>query len=170
MSIKWFGALLIILSCGGFGFMIAAAHRREETTLRQLIAALDFMECELQFRLPPLPELCRQVATESTGVIRTFFQQLAQELENQISPDVESCINAVLGRARDIPQRTLQSLQLLKQSLGRFDIEGQLLGLEAVRQGCRQKAEALAENRDVRLRSYQTLGLCAGAALAILFI
>jgi len=28
----------------------------------------------------------------------------------------------------------------------------------------------MSKDRDVRLRSYQTLGLCAGAALAILFV
>ena len=30
--------------------------------------------------------------------------------------------------------------------------------------------EQMAEGRDTRLRSYQTLGLCAGAALAILLV
>jgi len=49
-------------------------------------------------------------------------------------------------------------------------MEGQLKGLESVRQECRRQVETLSYNRDARLRSYQTLGLCAGAALAILFV
>ena len=55
-------------------------------------------------------------------------------------------------------------------SLGRFDLEGQLQGLESVRIYCREQLDELSKDRDVRLRSYQTLGLCAGAALAILFV
>lgn len=170
MSFKLIGALLVIVGCGGFGFLVAAAHRREERTLRQLIAALDYMECELHYRLPPLPELCCQVAAESNGVVKSVFALLAEELENQISPDVDSCMNAALCKVRDIPQKTYDALELLGHSLGRFDIEGQLMGLEAVRQSCRQKVDELSQNRDIRLRSYQTLGLCAGAAIAILFI
>ena len=170
MSFKLIGALLVIAGCGGFGFMIAAAHRREEQTLRQLIAALDYMECELHYRLPPLPDLCRQVAGESRGVIQTIFALLAEELESQISPDVEHCMCAALSRVKDIPKETYAALELLGRSLGRFDIEGQQMGLEAVRHSCRQKVDMLSQNREVRLRSYQTLGLCAGAAIAILFI
>ena len=48
--------------------------------------------------------------------------------------------------------------------------QGQILGLEAVRSHCRSELDALSANQDERLRSYQTLGLCTGAALAILFV
>ena len=40
------------------------------------------------------------------------------------------------------------------------------LGVD-VRGDCRTQLKALEQNRDIRLRNYQTLGLCAGAALAI---
>ena len=55
-------------------------------------------------------------------------------------------------------------------SMGRFDVKGQIQGLEAVRSYCRGELENMAVNREARLRSYQTLGLCTGAALAILFV
>lgn len=170
MSIRIAGAILVIVGCGSFGFLIAAAHRREETILRQLLTALDYMQCELQYRLTPLPELCRQVAAGYSGAVRSVFFLLATELEDQISPDVERCMEHVLSKLKDLPKLTREAMELLGRSLGRFDLDGQLKGLEAVRQECRRNLEALAQNRDVRLRSYQTLGLCAGAALAILFI
>ena len=58
----------------------------------------------------------------------------------------------------------------LGASLGRFDLQGQLQGIESVRAQCRKDLAELEDNRDQRLRSYQTLGLCAGCALAILFL
>lgn len=170
MTLKWIGAILIVLSCGGFGFLLAANHRREERTLRQLIGALDYMECELQYRLTPLPELCRQAAKESGGVIRDALSALAVQLEDQIRPDVESCMNAALAQIQDLPKSSRICLRKLGRSLGRFDLPGQLKGLEAVRAACRLELNRLSQNRDARLRSYQTLGLCAGAALAILFL
>ncbi len=170
MSWKWIGAMMIILGCGGFGFSLAAAHRREENTLRKLIGALDFMECELQYRLTPLPDLCRLAGQESTGCIREVLLKLSSELDAQIAPDVESCMSAALSAVPALPTRTREAFRSMGKTLGRFDLSGQLKGLEQVRASCRQQAEAMGVNREPRLRSYQTLGLCAGAALAILFI
>lgn len=170
MSIKVLGALAVIAGCGGFGFLTAASHRQTEKYLRQLIRALDFMECELQFRLTPLPELCRETARELDGMIGNVFSLLAQELDSQIAPEAESCMAAAVHRAGVGSELLCGNLKHLGKSLGRFDLSGQLKGLEGVRGDCRRQLDTLSNNRDVRLRSYQTLGLCAGAALAILFL
>lgn len=170
MVYKWFGALLIIAGCGGFGFSLAAAHRREENTLRQMISAVNYMACELQYRLTPLPELCRGAGRQCSGLVGTVLTALAGELENQVSPDAGSCMEAALFSAGNLPPSTRENLRTLGQSLGRFDLQGQLNGLEGVREGCKQALAMLENNRDSRLRSYQTLGLCAGAALAILLM
>ena len=61
-------------------------------------------------------------------------------------------------------------LRQLGKTLGRFDLEGQLQGLQAVCAACLEARDSLQKDRDTRLRSYRTLGLCAGAALAILFL
>ncbi len=170
MGLKIFGAILILAGCGGFGFKLASAHIREERSLRVLIRILDYMECELQYHMTPLPQLCRQASAEGEGALKKAFYLLADELENQISPDVEGCMALVLSKNKDMPGLSYAAMELLGRSLGRFDMEGQLRGLESVRQECRRNLNELMENRDMRLRNYQTLGLCAGAALAILLI
>lgn len=170
MTGKLIGALMIVAGCGGFGWSMAAARRSEELTLRQLIAALDFMQCELQYRLTPLPDLCHLAGREQNGIIGLFFRNLSLELESQISPDVSSCVAAALSRMHKIPGTVKEAIELLASSLGRFDSQGQLHGLEQVRQFCREEVDRFAQNREVRLRGYQTLGLCAGAALAILLV
>lgn len=170
MILKIFGAVLILLSCGGAGFQMAAAQRKEERLLESLCSLFDYMECELQYRTTPLPNLCRNVATQTTGSLQTLFLTLAQEMESQISPDAQTCMHAALSKCKGLPQRAVQSLQELGKTLGMFDIDGQRTGLEASRQICRLRLQSLRENKDNRLRGYQTLGLCAGAALVILFI
>ena len=170
MSLKWIGAIMVIVGCGGFGFSLAAAHRREESTLRQLIFALDYMGCELQYRLTPLPDLFRQTAAEQQGCIRDVLLNLSEELDAQVSPDVDRCMQAAISKVEGIPNHTKTALLEMGKTLGRFDLSGQLKGLEQVRSACRTQLEALRVNREPRLRSYQTLGLCAGAAIAILLI
>ncbi len=170
MSYKWIGTIFIIVGCGGFGFSLAAAQLREERILRQLICALDLMECELQYRLTPLPDLCRLAGEDAKGCIQDVLLALSRELEAQVSPDVSTCMYAALSAVPDIPTQTRDALELLGQSLGRFDLPGQLKGLDAVRATCRRQLDVLTTNKEPRLRSYQTLGICAGAALAILFI
>ncbi len=170
MTLKILGAFCIILACGGTGWSMAAAHRRQESELRRLIGVLDYMGCELQYRLTPLPELCNSAAQETQGLLGQALLELTRELKAQISPDASCCMRAVVEKNHKLPAEVRKNLLTLGISLGRFDLQGQLTGIEGVRAQCRADLDALEKNRDVRLRSYQTLGICAGFALAILFL
>ena len=169
MNIKWIGAVAVFVGCGGFGFRMAAIHRRQEKELRDLVAALDILFNELRYRLSPLPELCSQVAASLPGKVGKAFGLLRDELERQIASDASYCVNAAVCRSDLSP--VVGNLFLdLGRTLGRFDLEGQLQGIEAVRQEASAALDKLVRDKDARLRSYQTLGLCAGAALAILLM
>lgn len=170
MNLKIIGVLCILASCGGCGFMLASQYMVKIRTLRNLIAALEYMECELQYRGTPLPQLCRQAGQRSQGIVQKMFGNLAEELDTQISPNPERCMAAVLDRLGGIDGTFAEVAQQLGMNLGRFDVSGQLRGLESIRILCSKKLEMLAQNKESRLRSYQTLGLCAGAALAILLV
>ena len=161
---------MILLGCGGVGFTVVAAYRRQVYALQQLIRVLEYMECELQYRMTPLPELCRSASQVCTGCVRSVLRQLSMELEAQIIPNAAACMHAAITRHSSIPERLLKCLERLGDSLGRFDLPGQLQGLGSVRKCAEFELEQLRQNQDVRLRSYQTLGLCAGAALVVLFL
>lgn len=170
MGYKWIGAILIMASCSGCGFAIAAGKRREEQLLYQLIGILQFLEADLQYRLTPLPELCRLAAGETRGILRTVFLNLYRELKWQKLPDAGSCMYAAIQRSGEIPPKVRRLLVQLGHTLGRFDLPGQLQGIQSVRKRSEETLVAIRKNRDERLRSYQTLGICAGAALAIILI
>jgi stage III sporulation protein AB len=164
------GAVLVVL-CGGYvGLSMVMSYKKEEKTFRHIISAINYMECELQYRLTPLPQLLGQAAKETGGVVREVFESLVLELDNQISPQVSYCMNAVIQKKKDVSKPSAEVFRILGQSLGRFDLEGQLKELDYVRQLCKDRLKELESGRDVRLRSYQTLGLCAGAAIAILLL
>jgi stage III sporulation protein AB len=170
MIVKVLGAALVTCACGGFGMMIAMAHKKETVSLRSFLSALDTLECELQYRYASLPDLCRTTAQTCKGVIKAVLLELAYELDKQVSPDVEKCMLVALSHTPQVPKLTENAFMLFGQSLGRFDLEGQLKGLQSVRAECKRILEIHTCDQDKRLRCYQTLGICAGAALAILFV
>lgn len=168
--IRIIGAFLIVAGCSGVGFLMVGNQKREEETLRQLINILDFMGCELQYRLTPLPELCRLASVQSNASVYRLMLDLANELDKQLSPDASVCMMNVLQKWPKLPEITKRMLSRLGGSLGRFDLAGQMKGIENTRQLCRKELDVLSEDRTVRYRSYRTLAICAGIALAILFI
>ncbi len=170
MLIKIIGAACIIFSCGGVGLKMAICYREEEKNLREFIRILDYMESELQYRSTPFPELCRQIECTFTQMLGAVFGGLARELDTNVSPSVEICLHKAITKYGDLPPLTLKNLTTFGKSVCRFDLDGQIKGIDAVREVCTKDLEGLEQNRDSRLRSYQTLGLCAGAALAILFV
>lgn len=167
--IRILGAACMVLGCGGFGFAMAAASRREEAELRLLLNALEYMSCELSYRQTPLPQLCRGAAEGERGSVPRFFQSLAGKLEQGDAPDVQVCVHEVLGQM-ELSRTLAQLLRELGGTLGRFDLPGQLRGLEAAIRSTELALRTLRDGAQERRRSYQTLGLCTGAALAILFI
>jgi len=170
MSLKWIGAIFVILSCGCFGYSLAANTKREESMLFQLKNALHFMENELEFHMTPLPQLCRMTAGTAKGKIQHVFLGLTEELESQIYPDASICMQTTLGKNPDLPRSVRKALKLLGQSLGCFDLSGQLKGVEASGVICSEELEYMKRNKQERLRGYRTLGLCAGAALTIILL
>ena len=170
MPIKYIGAILIFASCGAFGFLKAASCRREERCLAELIRLLEMMQSELEYRLSPLPHICANAAQEATGCLRRLFSVLTQELECQITPDAAACMQAALSSVKDMPAQVRKALELLGNSFGKFDLQGQMNEILVVKQYCTTLLEKMRDNQDVRLRSYQTLGLCVGAGLAIIFL
>ena len=170
MDYKWIGAILIIAGCSGCGFAMAAGKRREEKLICQLMGILQVMDADLQYRLTPLPELCRMAAGEAKGLLQTVFLNLYRELSWQKQPDAGSCMYAAIQRTGDIPPRVRRLLVQLGHTLGRFDLPGQLQGIQSVRSRCEEALSVIRQNRDERLRCYQTLGICAGAALAIVLV
>lgn len=170
MIFRYLGAALILASCGGFGLRIANQCRNEQILLSQMLRCLQVMRWELQYRLTPLPELCRIASRESKGYLKRVLSRLADALEQQLQPDPGSCLNEILQEDSHLPRRLRRLVLLLGKSLGRFDLKGQIQGLEAVEAACQEELQTLKQNGDIRRRNYRTLGFSAGAALVILFL
>lgn len=168
--IKLFGAIFTIVGCCGVGLAMGRNHARATRSLEQLAKSLEWMAWELNCRMPPLAQLCRRTGQNSTGEVARVFEQLSTELDAQLTPDVSACMAAALEAVPRVPAITAEHFMNLGQVLGQFDLDGQVASLEAAASLCKRDLEALGRNQQLRLRNYQTLGLCLGVALVILFL
>ena len=167
--IKFWGAVLLIAGCFGFGFSLSAEQRREIRMLRQLICAIQEMEWELKYHLTELPELCSIAGDRVGGPVKEIFMKLSDKLSRNEITDISGSVNSLIN-GLELPRRIRQNVRSLGFSLGRFDVEGQLDGLQSVREQCKKDLNEIESGSRMRQRNYQTLALCAGAALSIILI
>lgn len=167
MGIKWIGSIAVIAACSSFGYILSGTLSRETAVLRHLLRALEYIGCELKYRKSVLPELCVSCGGQVKGLVGNVLMRLGQELDRQILPDVETCMSSVL-LPLDIPPRSKRYLMLLGESLGHFDMDGQLRSLDQLQEQIAAALEELERDKAQRLRLYRTLGICAGVALVII--
>jgi len=167
---KIVGAIFIIFACGSVGFQITAAHKKTEKAMRQLLAGIELISQELQYRMSPLPLILKKAAENTNGTAAQFFAQLSDEIDKQVQPNISHCVEEIIASLQDTSDLVKDGMTLLGKSLGAFDIEGQVRALDSVHNECSAMLSSITNNQDVRLRNYQTIALCAGIAVAIIFI
>ena len=170
LYIKWIGALLIITGCACIGFSMAANCRREQKALEDLRLALSHIASELEYRQMTLPDIFLNVGQEGNGCIFSLFTALGNALNRQVAPNAGCCLDVVLRNCQQIPATTACVLKELGMGLGQYDIGGQLRHISSVKDRCDREINLLTNQKEERIRRYQTLGICTGAAIAILLL
>jgi stage III sporulation protein AB len=168
MTVKVLGALLILIGTGGVGYALNANDRRHEQAMVELQRCLQWMIWELRYKMPPLAELCRDAAKYCKGSVGQVLRNFSDELQQQLQPDPSICMQAAISMTKMLPVQATVRLKELGVTLGQFDLQSQIASLEASEALCRHDLEQMRTGREVRKRNYQTLSLCAGAALVIL--
>ena len=168
--LKIIGAAFVVLSCGFVGFGIARNYKQTIYELEQLLLALEFMQTQMQYQKTPLPLLCQKTAENTLGKVSKAFLAFANELDKYVSADPSVCMTKSTDRLwESLPEMRVLFMHL-GRVLGKFDLEGQQKGIAAVHSEAKAKLDSLLLNGESRMRGYQTLGLCAGAAVAILLL
>lgn len=170
VTAKLIGSVLIIAGCAGFGFTAAASHIREELAMGQFIRAISFMKSRLSTQLTPLPELCDLAGHACGSAVGNVLIRFSGLLQETVSENLSRVMMLALKQSQPLPPNTRVMLENLADRLGKFDLEGQLRELDAQLQEAQRILQLLQTDRTNRLRSYRTLGICAGAAIVILFI
>ena len=167
---KWVGAICIFTACTSVGFSIAFKQIREIKMLEQWIRIAHRIEKEIGYYGKSIPDVFRMISYEEKGELAQVFLRTAIEMENQIYPDASQCLSIAVAKTERLPGSILELLDFLGNELGKYNLDEQLKGIAQISTIAMEKRNQLCKDRVKRIRGYQTLGLCAGAALVILFI
>lgn len=170
--LKGIGALCVVLSASVMGFGFAASVRRQSVRLAALIGSLTYMKGEIQYRRTPLPEvfsLLGKSAAEKS--VARFWEHCAEALIHGTGFGMQSVFRtAVRKAALELPPEAIQTMLVLGASLGQFGLEGQERAIELSLERLSALLERMEQGRSARCRSYATIGVCAGLAVAVILL
>ena len=168
--IRLLGAILIVTGCGTIGFIIANRVLYEISATKNLISIMEYWKNSLSFHHTTLPDLCKVAHSMDSTVIGEFFGLLGEQFDKQGMGNAASCIESALSISSDVPSHCRKLIEQLGRGLGEFDLNSQTRMLDFVLEEANITLQSLSENLIVRLRSYRTLGICTGFAIAISMI
>ena len=170
--LKGIGALCVMLGASVMGFGYAAAVRRQGTRLAALIGSLTYMKGEIEYRRTPLPEVFLLLADSAAEkCVGRFWQHCAEALARGTGFGVQSAFRAAMRKsALELPPEAVQTMLVLGTSLGQFGLEGQERAIALSIERLAALLERLEQGRAARCRSYATIGVCAGLAVAVILL
>lgn len=171
--LKGIGALCIILSASAVGFGFAGNIRRQARQTAALVEALGYLKSEILYRRTALPQALETLGQNvSDPAVAALFARCAELLTQNRTLGVPPAFRAALAQTRGLmlPVQAQQTLLTLSLSLGQFDLEGQSRALELAAERLSAQLRTLEQGKTVRCRSYATIGICAGMALAVILL
>lgn len=170
--VKLVGMILVVAASSAVGFGFAANIRAQSRQIEALLSALSYMKNEIAYRLTPLPELFYLLGKSAARPVGAFFAACAEALMQNPSASVQGVVRSALSQTPQlaITQQTRQTLLELALSLGKFDANGAGAALELAESRLRQELMVLDSHKRERCRSYETIGVCAGLALAVILL
>lgn len=169
MMIRLIGAGMTLLAGGGYAMVIGTEHRKKEGYYEQLLLILEHFSWQLQTNMAPLPVCCTSAAVCGRGKIAELFVHLSQQLESGGADSAAVCMAGCIAEF-DLPSQLTQRLEQLGDTLGRYDLTSQIAGIQTVMELCKRDLQALMAERIKSVKSCQALGMCTGAAVAILLL
>ncbi len=169
--LRMVGAVLLL--AGGVGLGLSAVKRldRRVKTLRSLTEALELLEREMDFRLPPMKELIRETARRSAEPASGFLRVCAERMEEwEGQPLADLWQQAALDELPALKPCDRETLLSVGAVLGRYDAESQRGVISAARERLAVFLTDAVEERRRQGRVYGALGAAAGAFLVILLL
>ena len=169
---KLIGVIFVILSSGTVGFRLARQLRQRCTMLRQLQSGLHVLKNEIAFCASPLPKAFARVAASLDGPMAEVFAKVSGSMDKHCWLTPFSAFRQALRDAVGIRQEDKIRTILLELAgkLGQYDLDSQMQGIELAMNRLEEERQNAEQERSVKSRTYETLGICAGLAVAIILL
>lgn len=169
--LRWIGAGLLL--AGSVGLGVSGVRRLEQRVgaLQAVSAAMELIQCELDFRAPPMRELLETAAAHSSEPAASFLYMCAEKAGRADGKPLaglwRQCVTQRLAVLRDDEQECLISVG---EVLGRYDVQSQRCALIRAREQLDAYLSAAVQERQQKGRVYGALSTAAGTFLVILLL
>lgn len=170
MWLRLIGACAITVSSAGFGLRAAWDYRLRIRLLRDFVACLEEMQQQLRQNLLSLPQLVRIASELGYGTIYRIMDGFHAALIDPEAEDIPGCMRKALSCVPDLHPDLRRLLVQLGRSLGKFDLTGQLKGMDDLKSAAEKQLLIMEHEQNQNVRCYRTLGIFGGMALAVLLL
>ena len=171
--IKFVGAFLIIIACGGAGFFKGQWYAKRPAQIRKLRSALQSLETEIAWTVTPLPEALQKVGSIAGTPVGLLFTTASELIRENAFVSVGEAWESALQKTKHYLAIGKEEVEILKSfgyGLGNSHREEQIKNLILVREHLKSM-ETSAESERVKYgKMYGTLGFLMGMALALMLI
>lgn len=170
--LKTAGAVLILLSSGAVGFGFANDIRRQMQQLTALISSFEMLKGEIETRRTPLPAALMLLSSSENREIGQFYKLCAENLiyEYQTSPYLAIKYGLENCRGLMISKQARLALLSFGMSLGKLDADSQISAVLLIKSRLEQELDFMQSQAAARAKSYRTIGVCTGLALAVILL
>ena len=168
--IRALGFVLILSGASCVGIRQAACIRRACRLYEDLRIALVWLKNEIQSALTPLEQAFDQVSGLIADPLSSLFAALAQKIRDDPGCSTVGLAARYFASRPEMPPELLDVVYDLLRMLGRQDTAAQVNALELALSRTELLRKRLEQDKTERCRSYRTLGICAGLALAVILI
>lgn len=165
---KYLGIIFIVCSTAYMGFHLANGFRLRRKLLTQFLRCLPIIRNEIVFCGTPIPKIFRLISDHTDGEVHEVFGQVSKQMEEHKTMTPTEAMEETLT-ARKYTCLVPRLLELADK-LGNYDVEAQIAGIDQVQSQAELQVDELEQERLQKGKVYESLGICAGLALAILLI
>lgn len=171
--LKYLAILMMFIICTYIGFYVGDRYKGRSDSLSEIQKFLVLLNNEVIYINTALPEPLKNISNKISGDFSKVIYNMALSLEEGTVNSVYRCFTDnynLYGLNMNLKESDFKILSDFFKALGETGVIGQEKILNLASESIKiNSAEALSEYK-INTKMYRTLGMCAGAVLAILFI
>lgn len=169
--IKLFGAVLLLFSCSGLGFLKSRQYQGRVMQLEELIHITGFLKGEISFAVSTLPEAMERISEKTEAPFAEFLYVLAERMRMYSGENFSHILDELIKeklKASFLEKEDLDEFYQAVCNLGYLDKEMQIHILEQYRKEQEEKIRRLRMQLPEKMKLCRSLGIMAGIFLIIL--
>lgn len=164
------GALLVIISCSGLGFFMAAQWNEHLRTVEKLRKMIFLLKGEIVYANSPLTEAFERTGRKAGGEIGVLFESVSERLSGQQGDTFYTVWQEEidkLPREVCLSKEDKQNLKGLGEHLGYLDMDMQERNILLYLEQLDLTIGYLRKHKQEKSRLYTSLGIMGGLFLTI---